>query len=403
MIAALHSRRLLYVRPFVLRGVRRSATETISSEGRFLSAIDEERVIREPFGVHTIPAREVPFHDETQTFQSIGIESSLAKGLAKIKIFKPSRIQARAIPEILGGKTCLIGSETGSGKTLTYLLPIAQSWLKHPKGDANSSSVHEEHESKDMTNVSSEISHTVEDQVSNLLESPKSKIREWKQPEAPFALILTPRKELCAQIAEVARGVHPQLASAIFSLEEKDQTYGIPPYSISIFTPGMMKSSLQYLNPTKRSDFSWLYASLRYVVFDEVDMLLDEGFREQIETIVKQVQKINPAAQFLFVGATIPRSGPKSAVPFIRKRFPDVSEIESADLHFPVPSVTQHFINIMSSQESAERLPVVDVQRKKRNAIAFVLQKIFPEADSSAKVLIFANTKVNAEKAAKYE
>jgi len=48
------------------------------------------------------------------------------KNLADLAITKLTTIQARALPVILGGKDALVKSQTGSGKTLTYAVPIMQ-------------------------------------------------------------------------------------------------------------------------------------------------------------------------------------------------------------------------------------------------------------------------------------
>jgi superfamily II DNA/RNA helicase len=48
------------------------------------------------------------------------------KNLADLGITKLTTIQAKALPVILGGKDALVKSQTGSGKTLTYAVPIIQ-------------------------------------------------------------------------------------------------------------------------------------------------------------------------------------------------------------------------------------------------------------------------------------
>lgn len=59
-------------------------------------------------------------------FESLGIGPALAQALAAAEITEPSAIQREAIPAILAGKDMLAQSQTGTGKTLAYLLPILE-------------------------------------------------------------------------------------------------------------------------------------------------------------------------------------------------------------------------------------------------------------------------------------
>lgn len=63
---------------------------------------------------------------EIESFGEIGIEDGLAEKLKAAGITKPTAVQAQAIPKILEGKSILFQSETGTGKTLAYLLPTVQ-------------------------------------------------------------------------------------------------------------------------------------------------------------------------------------------------------------------------------------------------------------------------------------
>ncbi len=60
------------------------------------------------------------------TFHSLGLDGDLVDGLLKQNITTPTEIQNKIIPLILSGKDVIGRSETGSGKTLSYLLPIFQ-------------------------------------------------------------------------------------------------------------------------------------------------------------------------------------------------------------------------------------------------------------------------------------
>ncbi|ANS75601.1 DEAD/DEAH box helicase [Paenibacillus yonginensis] len=62
----------------------------------------------------------------TQTFTNIGVEERLTERLAEFGILTPSPVQESAIPAVLEGRDVLAQSQTGTGKTLAYLLPVLQ-------------------------------------------------------------------------------------------------------------------------------------------------------------------------------------------------------------------------------------------------------------------------------------
>ncbi len=59
-----------------------------------------------------------------KNFKELGIPEALVSALSKQNISSPSEVQQNTIPSILSGKNVIARAETGSGKTLTYLLPI---------------------------------------------------------------------------------------------------------------------------------------------------------------------------------------------------------------------------------------------------------------------------------------
>lgn len=67
-------------------------------------------------------------------FASLGVKPWLSSALASLAIHKPTRIQSSCIPEILKGKDCIGGSKTGSGKTMTFVIPVLQQWAEDPIG-----------------------------------------------------------------------------------------------------------------------------------------------------------------------------------------------------------------------------------------------------------------------------
>lgn len=64
--------------------------------------------------------------NQLQSFSELNINESYISSLSQNQITVPTAVQAQAIPEILAGKSLLFQSETGTGKTLAYLLPLLQ-------------------------------------------------------------------------------------------------------------------------------------------------------------------------------------------------------------------------------------------------------------------------------------
>ena len=64
--------------------------------------------------------------DSIKTFSELKIEKKYTERLAQNQIMEPTAIQTQAIPEILHGTSLIFQSETGTGKTLAYLIPLLQ-------------------------------------------------------------------------------------------------------------------------------------------------------------------------------------------------------------------------------------------------------------------------------------
>lgn len=63
-------------------------------------------------------------------FQALELDARLLQAIAKLNFSKPTPVQAKAIPLALAGKDILARSQTGSGKTAAYVLPILQALLR---------------------------------------------------------------------------------------------------------------------------------------------------------------------------------------------------------------------------------------------------------------------------------
>ena len=185
-------------------------------------------------------------------FTHLHVHPDLLKGIRELGFIRPTPIQAEAIPPALDGRDLLACAQTGSGKTLAFLLPV----------------------------------------LHRLLNKPRRTTR---------ALILTPTRELAAQILEEFNAITmhtPLTGAAVFggvSMGPQEHAFrsGV---DVLVATPGRL------LDHTTRS-----YAALtglEYLVLDEADRMLDMGFLPDIKRVLRHI----PARrQTLFFSATMPR------------------------------------------------------------------------------------------------
>src|SRR6186997_1352660 len=190
-------------------------------------------------------------YDGWMPFSSFGLHSHLLKGIRELGFTRPTPIQTEAIPPALAGRDLLACAQTGSGKTAAFLLPI----------------------------------------LSRLIDKPRRTTR---------ALVLTPTRELAAQIADDlnALAVHTPLTGAAvyggvgMGPQEHAFRSGV---DVIIATPGRLLDHF-------RAPYARL-GGLEYLVLDEADRILDMGFLPDIRRVLRHL----PARrQTLFFSATMP-------------------------------------------------------------------------------------------------
>jgi ATP-dependent RNA helicase RhlE len=199
-------------------------------------------------------------------FSSFGLHPDLLRGVKELGFTRPTPIQNDAIPPALAGKDLLACAMTGSGKTAAFVLPILHRFLGKPRGVTR-------------------------------------------------ALVITPTRELAAQIDEHTRelAVHTPLTSAAvfggvgMGPQEHAFRAGV---DILVATPGRLLDH-----------FRFGYAKLdrlEVLVIDEADRMLDMGFLPDIKRVLRHL----PAKrQNLLFSATMP--GP-------------IAELSRDILHAPV-------------------------------------------------------------------
>jgi ATP-dependent RNA helicase RhlE len=184
-------------------------------------------------------------------FSKLKLHANLLRGIKELGFAQPTPIQMDAIPPALEGRDVLACAMTGSGKTAAFLLPILHRLMDKPRGTTR-------------------------------------------------ALVLTPTRELAAQIHEDLSelAVHtPITSAAIFGgvgmgPQEHAFRSGV---DVLIATPGRLLDHL-------RSSYANL-GKLEHLVLDEADRMLDMGFLPDIKRVLRHL----PAKrQTLFFSATIP-------------------------------------------------------------------------------------------------
>jgi ATP-dependent RNA helicase RhlE len=184
-------------------------------------------------------------------FNRLGLHPSLLKGLKDLGFTRPTAIQADAIPLALNGQDLLACAMTGSGKTAAFLLPILNRLVDKPRGTTR-------------------------------------------------ALVLTPTRELAAQIVEDLNdlAVHtPLTAAAIFGgvgmgPQEHAFRSGV---DVIVGTPGRLLD--HFTKPYAK------LSGLQHLVLDEADRMLDMGFLPDIRRVLRHLPT---RRQTLFFSATMP-------------------------------------------------------------------------------------------------
>lgn len=174
----------------------------------------------------------------TTNFKELGIDEEIEKGLKKSGIISPTPIQSQSIPFLLKGRDLIAQAQTGTGKTLAFLLPILE------KIDTNN---------KDVQALI--ITPTRELAIQITAEAKKlSKIKDIN------TLSVYGGQDVDAQIRKLNNGVH-----------------------LVVGTPGRIIDHL------RRETIS--FGKLDMLVLDEADQMLHMGFLVDIETIIRQTPK----------------------------------------------------------------------------------------------------------------
>ena len=193
------------------------------------------------------------------SFSKLGLSDAIVRAVTETGYTTPTPIQAQAIPAVLNGGDLLAGAQTGTGKTAGFTLPV----LHRLSTDANGAAM-----------------------TGNTSQRP---IR---------ALILTPTRELAAQVEESVRtyGKYTKLNSTVIfggvgiNPQIKQLKHGV---DILVATPGRLLDHMEQ----RTVDLS----KVEILILDEADRMLDMGF---IRDIKKVLAALPPKRQNLLFSAT---------------------------------------------------------------------------------------------------
>ena len=252
-------------------------------------------------------------------FTDFNLHPSLMDGLNAMSFKEPTPIQTQTIPLIMDGHDVLGCAQTGTGKTAAFLLPILHSLTVNPS-------------------------------------------------EKIATLIIVPTRELAVQIDQQLEGFSyftPISAIAVYGgrdgqsldLEKKALKGGAP---IVVATPGRLIAHIDmgYVN----------FDSLRYLVLDEADRMLDMGFAPDIMKIVNMLPK---KRQTLLFSATMPAPIRKFSQQLLNKP----KEV-SISISKPADKIVQSMYGVEDEQKPA------------------LAEQILTGLKEMEKILVFAGTKI---------
>lgn len=247
-------------------------------------------------------------------FEELGLQPQFISAVEQMGFDQPTPIQAGAIPALLEGRNVIGQAQTGTGKTAAFVFPMLQ---KMQPGKKN-----------------------------------------------PQALILAPTRELAIQVTEAARQMAQETPLRVMTV------YGGQSYSVQlrqiergvdvvVGTPGRLMDLLK----KKLLNLS----QVQYVVLDEADEMLEMGFVDDVETILKAIPAERQIALF---SATLPAPIRRLADRYMS----DPLEILINSGQRTVPETTQQFCRMRDENKQAVLVRILEAEEVK-SALIFTRTK----------------------------
>jgi ATP-dependent RNA helicase RhlE len=257
------------------------------------------------------------------TFSELTLNARVAANLAQMGLEKPTDVQAQSIPPALEGRDVVATAQTGTGKTLAFVLPLVEKLLKGDK------------------------------------------------PAGIKAVVLSPTRELAIQIeatfAKVAAGSGMKAVVVVGGMSEFKQLQSLKRGAhVIIATPGRLCDYVRR-RLVKLNDVQTL-------ILDEADRMLDMGFLDDLELILKALPT---ERQTLLFSATLEEAAAK-----IIPRY----------LNNPVR------VSVGSHTKPAENVELRVMEVRHREKLGLLCDLL--AEDESGSFLVFTNTKMGAERLA---
>ena len=261
-------------------------------------------------------------------FLALGLSPLLVRAASELGFAEPTPIQTEAIPAILRGADVLGAAQTGSGKTAAFALPLLQRLQEGLAADRQ------------------------------------------QAPRGVRALVLVPTRELAAQVGEVVRSLaqalrQPLKVAIVFGgVSINPQMMALRGGAdVLVATPGRL------LDLTRQNAVQ--LSTVRLLVLDEADRLLDMGFAEELTHVLALLP---PQRQNLFFSATFPADVQALANSLLRE--PVRITVEATEAH--EPDIVQRAIQVDPSRRTQLLRHLIKEQGWKR-VLVFVATKYASE------------------------
>ncbi|HEY1854894.1 MAG TPA: DEAD/DEAH box helicase [Solirubrobacterales bacterium] len=248
-------------------------------------------------------------------FKDLGLSPKIQQALDELGYVDPTPIQEEAIPELLGGHDVIGQAQTGTGKTAAFGLPLLQ----------------------------------------------------YLDPEDPEvqAIVLTPTRELCIQVTQALRSYAEHLDVEVVAVFggapiRSQQSQLRSGAHVVVATVGRMMDLM--------GRHSLVLTAARFVVLDEADEMLDLGFIEDVEKILRMCPSGRQTALF---SATMPPPVQRLAEGYMY----DPTTISITPKELTVDAIQQAYIEVPAKDKAAKLVEVLRAEEPEQ-AIIFCRTKI---------------------------
>lgn len=228
--------------------------------------------------------------DQTLKFSDLGISAEILKSVEEMGYTQPSQIQVEAIPHVLEGRDVIGQAQTGTGKTAAFAIPII-----------------------DLVDA------------------------DYNRPQA---IILCPTRELAVQVEgefqKLSKHIRNINSVAIYGGESIDKQIRVLRKGVQIVvgTPGRVQDHI------KRGTLK--LEDVGIIVLDEADEMLDMGFRDDIEAVLREMPE---ERQTVFFSATMP----KPIMELTKKYQKDPAIVKIAKKELTVSNIEQVYYEVKNS------------------------------------------------------